>query len=99
MSENKKATWNCPSCGIRYIPCITECINSDCSTNRASTETVKPWPIVDNAAGFVYVADEYGHKICTVYGTEDVKMQRAMAIAEIPVLLNTIERLRRGEKA
>ncbi len=48
---------------------------------------VKPWGIQENAAGFVYVIDYDGKKICTVYGDAETRMKRALAISEVPVLV------------
>lgn len=47
----------------------------------------EPWRIEENHHGFLYLVDEDGKKVCTVYGSGEVKMQRAMAIAQTPVLL------------
>lgn len=51
----------------------------------------KPWTIEEDPHhGFVYVVDHEGNKICTVYGNRDLRLQRAMAIAEIPVLTSIL---------
>jgi len=52
----------------------------------------KPWTIEENPSGFVYVVDHDGKKICTVYGNADLRMQRAMAIAQIPVLVSILKK-------
>ena len=52
----------------------------------------KPWTIEENPSGFVYVVDHDGKKICTVYGNADLRMQRAMAIAKIPVLVSILKK-------
>ncbi len=52
--------------------------------------TVQPWKIEENSAGFMYVVDYDGKKICTVFGDADTKLQRAMAISELPVLVHKL---------
>lgn len=48
---------------------------------------ISPWSIETNHHGFIYILDHAGNKICCVYGDAETKMQRAMAIADLPRLL------------
>lgn len=59
-----------------------------------SDVAVKPWKIEQNASGFVYVTDYNGNKICTVYGTDGMKIQRAMAISALPVLVAELAKMK-----
>lgn len=52
--------------------------------------TTKPWTIEQNPSGFLYVVDHDGKKICTVYGDSETRLQRAIAIADIPVMQATL---------
>lgn len=50
-------------------------------------EKAKAWNIETNPHGFVYVVDHDGNKICSVFGTQEQKTERAIQIADIPVLM------------
>jgi len=50
-------------------------------------QPIQPWTIEGNAAGFLYVVDHDGNKVCTVLGDYDTRMARALAISELPILV------------
>lgn len=81
----------CAVCSNRDVPELAQA-EAVRHANAREAQQAKPWTIEENPSGFVYVVDHDGKKICTVYGSADQRLQRAMAIAELPVLVDILKR-------